>query len=303
MGEPREYEQEGPFPGPYEAEPGRERPRYLLAASLFAATAVTTVIAGALHLGADIIHHPGQVVWGIPFSASLLLILVTHELGHYIASRMHGVATTLPMFIPGPPIPPLIGTFGAVIRIKSPITTKKALVDIGAAGPLSGFVVALFVMAWGLKISTIVPKALMGGSLGLGSSLVFHLLSYAVVGPLPEGADIMLHPIAFSGWLGMFVTAMNLLPMGQLDGGHIIYAILGRRHRAFSFAMVGALIILGFASWPGWFIWAVLISVIGMWHPPVDDQHAPLDAKRKLVCIAAIIVFILTFMPTPFYII
>ncbi|MBI5902296.1 MAG: site-2 protease family protein, partial [Deltaproteobacteria bacterium] len=112
-----------------------------------------------------------------------------------------------------------------------------------------------------------------------------------------------LHPVAFSGWLGMFVTAMNLLPMGQLDGGHIIYAILGRRHRAFSFAMAGVLIILGMTSWPGWFIWAVLISVIGMWHPPVEDQHAPLDAARKLVCLAAIIVFILTFMPTPFYII
>ncbi|MBI5493085.1 MAG: site-2 protease family protein [Deltaproteobacteria bacterium] len=178
--------EEGPFPGLDEAGPGQERPRYLLAAALFILTAVTTVIAGALQQGADIIRHPARVTWGIPFSASLLLILATHELGHYIASRRHGVRTTLPMFIPGPPYPvPMIGTFGAVIRIKSPITTKKALVDIGAAGPLSGFVVAFFVLAWGLHISTVVPKALMSGSLGLGSSLVFHLLSYAIVGPLP----------------------------------------------------------------------------------------------------------------------
>ncbi|MEK7773205.1 MAG: site-2 protease family protein, partial [Deltaproteobacteria bacterium] len=279
------------------------RPRYLLAAALFIVTVVTTAIAGALYQGADIIHHPARITQGIPFSASLLLILVTHELGHYIASKRHGVTTTLPMFIPGPPIPPMIGTFGAVIRIKSPITTKKALVDIGAAGPLSGFIIALFVMAWGLKMSTIVPKASISGSLGLGSSLVFHLVSYVTVGPLPEGRDIMLHPVAFSGWIGLFVTAMNLLPIGQLDGGHIVYAILGHRHRVFSFAMVGALLILGMVSWPGWFIWAVLISVIGMWHPPVEDQHVPLDMPRKLVCLCAAVVFVLTFMPTPFYII
>ena len=285
----------------YEIPP--PRPRVLLPSVLFAATVITTVIAGALYQGADIIGRPWEVMRGVPFSASLLLILGTHELGHFIASWRHGVHTTLPLFIPAPPIPPMIGTFGAVIRIKSPITTKNALVDIGAAGPLSGFAVALFVTAYGLKLSTVVPKIPMGTALGLGSSLIFHVLSYAMVGPIPEGFDIFLHPVAFAGWIGFFVTAMNLMPMGQLDGGHMIYAIMGPWHRIFSMLMVVVLAILGFFTWPGWFIWAFLISIIGLWHPPVEDHYLPMDSRRKITSACAIIVFILTFMPTPFYIV
>lgn len=283
--------------------PPIERPRVLLPAVLFIVTVMTTVAAGALYQGADIFRDPYELVRGIPFSASLLLILGTHELGHFIASRAHGVATTLPTFIPGPPIPPMIGTFGAVIRIKSPITSKAALVDIGAAGPLSGFVVAFFVILIGLQHSTVVPKSLAAGSLGLGSSLVFQLLSYFVLGPVPDTYDVILHPVAFAGWIGMFVTAMNLLPIGQLDGGHIVYALLGPWHRAFSLAMVASLVVLGILTWPGWFVWAALITIIGMWHPPVEDQHAPMDPKRKLITAAAIAVFVLTFIPTPFYIV
>ena len=127
----------------------------------------------------------------------------------------------------------MIGTFGAVIRIKSPITTKNALVDIGAAGPLSGFVVAIVVTAIGLMLSTVMPVPSVTGALGLGSSLIFKLITYLTVGTAPEGYDVMLHPVAFAGWIGMFVTAMNLLPIGQLDGGHIVYALIGRRHKTF----------------------------------------------------------------------
>jgi membrane-associated protease RseP (regulator of RpoE activity) len=197
----------------------------------------------------------------------------------------------------------MIGTFGAVIRIKSPITTKRALVDIGAAGPLSGFVVAVVVTTVGLQLSAIEPSTGMTGALGLGSSLLFKLLSYLTFGAMPDGYDVMLHPVAFAGWIGFFVTAMNLLPMGQLDGGHLVYALLGPRHRAFSIFMVAVLISLGLLTWPGWLIWAALITLIGMWHPPVTDQHVRLDPKRRLISVVTTIVFVLTFIPMPFYIV
>ncbi|MCC6502566.1 MAG: site-2 protease family protein [Deltaproteobacteria bacterium] len=283
--------------------PQAQRPKVLLPATLFIATVITTVISGALYQGADILADPWSLLKGVPFSLSLLLILGTHELGHFIASRRHGVTTTLPTFIPGPPFPPMIGTFGAVIRIKSPITTKSALVDIGAAGPLAGFVVAIFVTWWGLGHSAIIPKSMASGSLGLGSSLIFHALSYITIGPLPATHDVLLHPVAFAGWIGFFVTAMNLLPIGQLDGGHIIYSLLGARHRLFSMLMIGALAVLGAFTWPGWFVWAALIMIIGIWHPPVEDQNEPMDPKRRLIALSALAVFVLTFMPTPFYIV
>ncbi|MBI5641943.1 MAG: site-2 protease family protein [Deltaproteobacteria bacterium] len=280
-----------------------ERPKILLPSVLFVITIITTVTAGALYQGADILHSPWDIAKGIPFSISLILILGTHELGHFIASRRHGVSTTLPVFIPGPPLPPMIGTFGAVIKIKSPITTKSALVDIGASGPLSGFAVALIVTAIGLELSTVMLVTPSTEVLALGSSLIFKFLTYITVGTMPEGYDVMLHPVAFAGWIGMFVTAMNLLPIGQLDGGHIVYALIGRKHRLFSMAMIAILVVLGIFNWTGWFIWAALISVIGMWHPPIEDEYSPMDGKRKAVTAAAIIVFILTFMPTPFYIV
>ncbi|MBI1912451.1 MAG: site-2 protease family protein [Deltaproteobacteria bacterium] len=283
--------------------PEIEKPKVILPFILFIVTVITTVAAGALYQGANIFSNPSELAVGVPFSASLLLILGTHELGHFFASRRHGVSTTLPMFIPGPPIPPMIGTFGAVIRIKSQITTKSALVEIGSAGPLSGFVIALFITAWGLKLSILAPKLVSAGSLGLGSSLIFKLLSYMVFGPIPDSYDVVLHPMAFAGWIGMFVTAMNLLPIGQLDGGHLVYALIGTRHRVFSIAMVATLVVLGFFTWSGWFIWAALISFIGMWHPPIEDQHIPMDARTRLISAVTILVFILTFIPEPFYIV
>ncbi len=278
-------------------------PKKLLPAVLFIATVITTVIAGALYAGADILSHPYDVIKGVPFSAALLVILGTHELGHYIASRRHGVAATLPTFIPGPPFPPMIGTFGAVIKLKSPITTKGALVDIGAAGPLSGFVVAVIVTAIGLGYSTVIPAPHAEDTLALGNSLIFQFLTYVIAGAVPEGMEIMLHPVAFAGWIGFFVTAMNLLPIGQLDGGHIVYAVIGPRHRQFSMAMVAVLVLLGVFAWPGWLMWAALITIIGMWHPPVEDQRAPMDKRRRALCALCFLAFVLTFMPTPFYII
>ena len=256
-----------------------------------------------MYQGDDIFSNPESMAEGIPFSAALLAILGTHELGHYIASRRHGIQTTLPLFIPGPPIPPMIGTFGAVIRIRSAITTKNALVDIGASGPLAGFVVAIFVTGYGLTLSTVAPYMPTGQTLGLGSSLIFRILSWLTLGVTPEGAEIFLHPVAFAGWIGLFITAMNLLPLGQLDGGHIVYALIGTRHRWFSKLMVAALIALGAVYWSGWFIWAALISIIGLGHPPIEDQSVPMDAGRRVITAISTAVFILTFMPSPFYII
>ncbi|MFQ5464642.1 MAG: site-2 protease family protein [Thermodesulfobacteriota bacterium] len=300
MGRLKRWATGGRPPG---GEYGPTRPAVLVPALLFAATVFTTVVAGALYSGADPIAEPASLILGIPFSASLMLILGTHELGHFIASRRHGVITTLPTFIPGPPFPPMIGTFGAVIRIKSPITTKRALVDIGAAGPLSGFVVAVVVTYIGLTLSTVIAVRPTGITLGLGDSLLFKLLTYLAIGPLPEGSEVVLHPVAFAGWIGFFVTAMNLLPLGQLDGGHVVYALIGPRHRLFSRLMVVVLVILGLITWPGWFIWAALIAIIGLYHPPVADQHLPMDSKRRLTSLATLAAFILTFIPRPFYII
>jgi len=285
-----------------------ERIRRFIPLILFFTTLFTTVIAGALYQGADMLNHPSEILMGLPFSISLILILGTHELGHYIAARRHSVLTTWPLFIPFPPILPWIGvvgigTFGAVIRIKSPITAKKALVDIGAAGPLAGFVMACLVTYMGLRSSAITPIMHGTGDLGLGSSLVFKGLTYMAVGRVPQGFDVFLGPVAFAGWIGFFVTAMNLLPLGQLDGGHVIYALLGERQRAISMMLVAVMAVLGFLTWPGWFIWAALISMIGLRHPPINDHHIPMDGRRKLTTIASIVVFVLTFMPTPFYIV
>jgi membrane-associated protease RseP (regulator of RpoE activity) len=296
----REDINEGSFMEPVHAA----RHRVFVPALLFLITVVTTVIAGALYDGVNPFTEPWALVRGIPFSASILVILGTHELGHFFASRRHNVASTLPFFIPGPPIPPLIGTFGAVIKMKSPIKTKKALVDIGAAGPLSGFLVAVFVVIWGLTLSEVNVKPLPdeGLGIGLGSSIVFSVLTYVTVGPVPEGFDVYLHSVAFAGWIGLFITALNLLPIGQLDGGHVIYALVGPLHRKISIAMVAALSVLGVLTWTGWLVWAVLVTIIGIWHPPIINQHVPMDKWRKAVSLATLLVFVLTFIPTPIYI-
>lgn len=284
----------------------KERPRptgVLVPALLFAATVVTTVIAGALFEGADIMADPVSLAKGLPFSAALLAILGTHEFGHYFASRRHGVRATLPFFIPAPPIPFMIGTFGAVIKMKSPISTKSALVDIGAAGPLSGFVVAVVVVVVGLSQSTVMDAPSDAVVvMGLGSSLIFSLLAYVTVGPIAEGKDIFLNSVAFAGWIGLFITSINLLPIGQLDGGHILYSIAGRFHRRVSKALVVVLVVLGVFTWPGWVVWAILVSVIGLGHPPVFNEREPLDPARRRIAIITLIVFVLTFIPTPFYI-
>ncbi|WDT79075.1 MAG: site-2 protease family protein [Candidatus Manganitrophus sp.] len=221
-------------------------------------------------------------------------------MGHYVTSKFYGVKTTLPYFIPGPWAPFGIGTFGAFIRMRSPILRKNALLDIGAAGPIAGFVVSIFAVGVGLYSSKIVEIQEGNALLRLGDPLMFTFLAHFLGKVPPAGYDVALSSVAFAGWFGLFVTSMNLLPIGQLDGGHIAYALLGRKQRFLSIGMVVILIILGVIGWPGWYIWAILISFLGLHHPPTIDEDVPLDLKHQLIGWGSIVLFIVTFMPVPF---
>ena len=275
-------------------------PRRLLHLGLLLATVVTTIIAGALQQGVNPLASPGLLYKGIPFSFTLLLILGTHEMGHYLVSRRHHLDVTLPYFIPAPPIPFIIGTFGAFIRIRSPIRDKRALLDVGCAGPLTGVLVAIPVILVGLKLSTV---TVMGGGeegLTLGEPLLFKLLSWLALGPLTPEQNVVLHPAAFAGWIGLLVTALNLIPVGQLDGGHVAYALFPEHHRYISLVSLGLLVICGLLFWKGWLFWAGLIAFLGWRHPPPYQFWVPLDRRRRVLGIITIVVFVLTFSPTPF---
>lgn len=258
---------------------------------LFITTCFTTLFAGAVQQGVDPIAHPASLILGLPFSLTLMFILLFHESGHYLTAIFHKTEATLPYFIPG--IPP-IGTFGAFIKMKSPIYTRGALIDIGASGPIAGFVVSLIASVVGLSMSEVVN---VNGNVGmtLGDSLLFTGLSRLIV-----GHDVLLHPIAFAGWFGFFVTSMNLIPVGQLDGGHILYAFAGKKQKNFSYALVAVMSVLGYLYWPGWLVWAVLLLLLGIKHPPVMYWEEPLDPRRRNIGIASLIIFILTFIPAPF---
>jgi membrane-associated protease RseP (regulator of RpoE activity) len=264
---------------------------------LFVAAFLTTLVAGAVARGANFIDDPIQVLQGLPFACTLMLILLVHEMSHYLASRSHHVKATLPYFIPWPIFP---GTFGAFIKMKSPIDTRRALIDIGASGPIAGFVVSVTASAIGLSMSTVVHLHDAGGFIIIGDSLLFSGLSHMILGATPEQADIMLHPVAFAGWIGLFVTSLNLIPIGQLDGGHIIYAFIGRRQKVLSMILVAALAVMGYFLWVGWAFWAVLMFLLKIEHPPVIYWEHTLDRQRRLVGYISFIIFIITFVPVPF---
>jgi membrane-associated protease RseP (regulator of RpoE activity) len=279
--------------------------KWILPVSLLVATIFTTLWAGAYQVYSGPIHGPVNllleqpgILWrGIPFAATLLVILITHECGHYVLSRIHGVPASLPLFIPGPPY--FIGTFGAIIRLRGPIVNRRALFDIGVSGPLAGFISALMALVVGLNMSTVVDRTATHG-LQLGEPLLLQFMAWLVVGSVPPQADIVLHPIGFAAWFGMFVTSLNLLPIGQLDGGHVAYALWGSRQRIMAFVMVPVLIVLGFVGWPGWWLWAFMAGLWGFGHPPVRDLHIPLGQNRIIVGWIAFAVFVLTFAPVPF---
>ncbi len=279
--------------------------KWILPSALFLVTVFTTLWAGAYqaYIGpargpvSFLLEYPETLWRGIPFAATLMIILVTHEFGHYLLSRWHRVPASLPLFIPGPPH--FIGTFGAVIRIRGPILHRRALFDVGVAGPLAGFVVAVMALVIGLQWSTVVERTASYG-LQLGEPLLLQFVSWLMIGPLPPQADVVLHPVGFAAWFGLFITSLNLIPIGQLDGGHVAYALWGRRQRTMAFAVVPILIILGFVGWPGWFVWAFMAGLWGFGHPPVTDPERSLGAGRILVGWLAFIIFIITFAPIPF---
>jgi membrane-associated protease RseP (regulator of RpoE activity) len=262
---------------------------------LFLLTLLTTTMAGSFQAGLNPLTDPRLLVHGLPFSATLMAILLVHEMGHFLVSRLHGVEATPPYFIPGPPF--LIGTFGAFIRMRTP-TNRRALFDVGAAGPWAGFLLAIPAVVVGLRLSEVAPLPVEPKGLLLGDSLTFAALTRLTLGVSPAEVAITLHPIALAGWFGLFVTFLNLLPVGQLDGGHVVYALVGRRHRWVARLGLAAIVGLAFFGWVGWVVWAVLVTVIGVDHPPTIDD-TPLDPRRRLGAWLTLALLAATFMPVP----
>lgn len=301
---------------------------------MFAITLLSVIFAGALYSyeGSDPQSSGGVLMEilrslpsGIPFAISLLAILLAHEFGHYLAGRYHRTHVTLPYFIPFPLSP--FGTMGAFIQLKEPPRDKRILLDIGIAGPIAGILVAIPVLIYGLSLSTVEPISLVPGqgfmlegnsllylvsklivfgkllpapeSYGNLSPLLYWLKYFFTSKPLPIGGlDVMIHPVAWAGWAGLLVTALNLIPAGQLDGGHMIYVLLGKRARLLWPFILGALVLLGFV-WSGWWLWAGLIFFLGRIYAEPLDQITQLDSKRKILAIAGVILFFLVFTPVP----
>jgi membrane-associated protease RseP (regulator of RpoE activity) len=230
------------------------------------------------------------------YSAVLLVILLGHELGHYLACRRYRIDATLPYFVPAPT---LIGTLGAFIKIKSPITRKRQLFDIGAAGPLTSFVLALPALVIGLSLSKIGPAPHGEGALVFGEPLLFRFVAGLLFTDIPAGQVILPHPVAFAGWVGILVTAFNLFPMGQLDGGHIFFAMVGRKASTVAKAFLMAFVVMGVFFWVGWFVWALLILLLGLKHPRVVDEDVPLSLGRKAVGALIVVIFVVSFIPAP----
>lgn len=259
-----------------------------------------------LHLGLFLFTiYSTYLIHGVLYSASIISILFAHEMGHYLMCRKYGIRATLPFFIPFPvrELNPF-GTMGAVIKMKGRIPNRRALLDIGAAGPLAGLAVTIPVLLIGLLKSNFVPNSgIPQGTLFLGESVLFAQLGKLIMGPTPEGFDIMLHPMAFAGWAGLFVTALNLLPIGQLDGGHIVYAMFGyRSEQIYKFAMLAFIIVC--AVWyPGWLLLIVLMLWFGYRHPAPENDFISLDPKRKFIGYLTFVIFIISFIPVPFRVI
>ena len=244
-----------------------------------------------------IYRNPAALLAGLPFALTLLFILLAHELGHYFACRHHHIRASYPYFIPAPT---LIGTFGAFILSRSPIRSMRALFDVGASGPLVGFLVALPALSYGVVHAKVIPALASQNNTELvfGVPLILRLAT-AVWQPNAHAADLLLHPVGRAAWVGLFATALNLLPVGQLDGGHIVRSVSPRLHKWISVALPVALIPLGYFQWQGWWIWAlILFGLQFVRMAPIYDP-TPLDPNRRFAAVAALVVFILCFMPYP----
>jgi len=304
---------------------------------LFVVTLVTVLYAGSMHSSESVEVLRGtemtdgnitawlmlRVLWtGWPFALSLLGILLAHEMGHYIAARKHGASVTLPYFIPFPS--GFLGTMGAVIQMKGAIRNKRVLLDVALSGPLAGLAVAIPVVVIGLHLSEVTSLPVSGFQLE-GNSIMYLAAKYLVFGELlPKpldygqvpavihwivffftgnpgpggGTDVFIHPVALAGWAGMLVTGLNLIPVGQLDGGHILYVLFGKSARSWRPLVIVLLVALGFV-WSGWWIWAVLLYVFGQSHPEVLDEITELDDYRRSLAFVALILFFLLIVPVP----
>jgi membrane-associated protease RseP (regulator of RpoE activity) len=278
--------------------------RYRTHIILFVLTVLTTTAAGMLQDDAWLDPNGIGSLWALAFSGlwysvPILTILGAHEFGHYAYCRRHRVDATLPYFIPAPI--PLTGTLGAVIRIREPFPSKQALFDIGVAGPIAGFIVLIPFLLWGMAMSSTINMQDAGAY--FGEPLLFKLVEWLRFGALPEGVDSTLHPMAFAAWFGMLATALNLMPFGQLDGGHIAYAVLGRRAKWLSLATLIVAVSLAVFWSASWIAVAVMMMAmaffLGIRHPRIHDEDVPLDRARMLVALFALIMFVICFTPVP----
>ena len=294
----------------------RERPplkSLILACVLFLLTLCTCLVAGTqfaiayahneavsldlfVRCFSLLYRRPAALVAGLPFALTLLAILLAHELGHFFACRHHHIRVTYPFFIPAPT---LIGTFGAFILIRSPIRTTRALFDVGASGPLVGFVLAVPALIYGVLHAKIVPGLADHADVVFGIPAILHLFA-AVLHPGIATGALLLHPVGRAAWVGLFATALNLLPAGQLDGGHILRSISPRGHRYISIAIPAGLLLLGFLRlWYGWFMWAALLIGLRFLRTAPLHDYTPLDPARRFGALAALAIFLLCFMPAP----
>ena len=287
------------------------RDRVWLHVLLFTLTVASTTLVGAGHYASFLGDFSGARGLPMPFaalllrgfwySATILAILGCHELGHYFACRYYDVDASLPFFIPVPFL--LTGTMGAFIRIREPIPSKRMLFDIGIAGPIAGFVVAVPALFIGLSMSHVVRlPADASNLLELGEPMLFKVASWLLWGSQPDGYSLNMHPMAFAAWFGMLATALNLFPIGQLDGGHVSYAVLGPRSTSVTIAMIGVVISLAYFS-SSWIVWTILLlamlAMFGPKHPRVFDEDVPLDRPRVLLALIAVAIFVLCFTPAP----
>lgn len=300
-----------PFRSP--RRPYNSRRSFAMAIVLFLMTLMTSLATGAqfaaafarnetfsgddlFRFYAAIFTAPRLLLAGVPFALTLLGILLAHELGHWFACRKYGLVASYPYFIPAPTI---IGTLGAFIRIRSPIRDRRALFDVGLSGPVVGFVLAIPALVIGLLKAKIIPGVQTGSQLIFGDPLIQRFLEH-IVRPDVPASSILLHPIGRAAWVGLFATALNLLPAGQLDGGHILYSVSSKPHRYVTFGVALAMVPLYiFFKWQGWLMWSVLLLFLGFRHPPLIDRWNPLDRKRLLWAGVALLIFLLCFMPAP----
>lgn len=281
--------------------------------ALFALTCLSTLIVGTGLMASfdhalgdsfgsffgDIFRRPSILLKGLPFSLSIMAILLAHEMGHYLTCRYYGISATLPYFIPAPTF---VGTMGAFIKIKSPIHHRAALLDVGVAGPIAGFVFAIPTLIIALERSRFDVPDPSDGVFILGDPLIFKLFQALMGMTPPAGMELYIHPIGLAAWFGFFATALNLLPVGQLDGGHIAYALFGRFHKRISQGFLFVLIPLGVFYWHGWLLWSAVLLFIGVRHPITLDDSIPLRRRHVWLGWFALAMFIVCFTPMPIHI-